>query len=88
MNTFSISNQLVLTLVITHLDYANAILIGTTEQNLNRLQRIQNLAAKVVCNKLKREDSASACLKELHWIPVRGRIEYKVLNLVLGTRIP
>ena len=75
------ANLLIVSLVITHLDYANSILIGITQTELKRLQKIQNIAAKMVCNK-KRYDSATACLRELHWLPVEQRIEYKILTLV------
>ena len=47
-----VCHQLVIALVITHLDYANAILIGISKQNISRLQRVQNMAAKTVCNRM------------------------------------
>ena len=74
-------HKLVLSLVITHLDYANSLLFGISDIHLNKLQRIQNAAAKTICNKGK-YDSATDCLRELHWLPVRARIEYKILTLV------
>ena len=77
-------HQLILSLVITHLDYANAILYGVSEANINRLQRIQNLAAKTVCNK-KRMDSATDCMVHLHWLPIKARIEFKLLLLVFNS---
>ena len=80
--TKSTCHQLVVTLVITHLDYANAILYGITETNLKQLQRIQDLAARVVCNKFHREISAKACREELHWLPIKARIEFKILITV------
>ena len=76
------ANQLILSLVVTHLDYANAILYGTSESNLRRMQRIQNIAAKVVCDRMGYMESARACLRELHWLPIRARIEFKILVLV------
>jgi len=32
------------------MDYCNSLLIGISEQNLDRLQRIQNKDAHIVCN--------------------------------------
>jgi hypothetical protein len=74
-------NTLVLGLVVVHLDYANGLLAGLPNVNVSRLQRIQNMAAKVVLRKRKR-DSATKCLKQLHWLPVHLRINYKILVTV------
>ena len=68
-------------LVLVHLDYSNAILSGLPETDKSRLQLVQNFAAKVVLGK-KKSDSSTACLRELQWLPVKVRIEYKVLLLV------
>ena len=70
---------LIVGLVISHLDYANSMLIGIPECELKRLQRVQNIAAKLVLNW---EYSAHECLKKLHWLPVRLRIKHKVLTLL------
>lgn len=72
---------LMLGLVISHLDFANALFACLPDVALNQLQRIQNIAAKIVLNKRKL-DSATACLRELHWLPVRFRIRFKILTLV------
>ena len=37
-----------LTMVISHLDYANAIMVGLPEKHIAKLQHVQNMAAKVV----------------------------------------
>ena len=68
-------------LVITHLDYCNSILVGLPEVSMNQMQRVQNLAAKVILGKLKME-SASECLMALHWLPIHSRINHKILTLV------
>ena len=70
---------LMLGLVITQLDYANALYIALPECHLQRLQRVQNIAAKIVLND---GDSSRSSLKRLHWLPVRQRIKHKVLTLV------
>lgn len=68
-------------LVLSHLDYSNAILAGLPKCSINKLQRVQNIAAKLVLNRHK-FDSSTECLKELHWLPIRLRIEYKIVILV------
>ena len=72
---------LVQSLVISHLDYCNAVFAGLPTSSLLPMQSIQNQAAKVVLQKRK-FDSASSCLKELHWLPIVKRIQFKVLCLV------
>ena len=61
-------NILCYALVLSHLDYSNGILINTV---LNKLQRIQNIAARLLLKK-GNYDSASNCLRELHWLPIRS----------------
>ena len=70
---------LILGLVITQLDYANALYIGLPECDLQKLQRVQNIAAKVVLNDV---DNSYNSLKRLHWLPINLRIKHKVLTLV------
>ena len=57
-------------LVLSHLDYANSLLGGLLKANIAKLQRIQNIAARIVLNKGK-YDSATSCLEQLHWLPIR-----------------
>ena len=45
------------------------------------MQRVQNLAAKVILGKSKME-SASECLLALYWLPIHSRIKHKILTLV------
>ena len=44
--------KLTISLVISHLDYTNAIPEGLLKVNLDTLQRLQNMAAKIVLNKV------------------------------------
>ena len=68
-------------LVIPHLDYCSSILVGLLDVSINPMQRVQNLAAKVILQKSKM-DSASECLLVLHWLPICSRINHKILTLV------
>ena len=76
--TVEVAHTLVLGIVISHLDYANALYINLPDVDINKLQRIQNIAAKLVLGSCK-YDSATECLHYLHWLPVRKRIQFKVL---------
>ena len=68
-------------LVLSQLDYCNAVYAGLPDVDLDKLQRIQNIAAKLVKGASK-FDSPRRCCEELHWLPVRARIRYKILCLV------
>ena len=79
--TMDACQTLVFGLVISHLDYANALYIGLPDCDTAKLQHAQNAAAKLVLNKTK-YDSATEALKELHWLPIRFRFIHKLLTLV------
>ena len=68
-------------LVICKLDYCNSLFYGINERYLKELQIIQNAAGKVVFG-LYKHDHVGDTLKELHWLPVRERIQFKILLLV------
>ena len=68
-------------LALSHLDFANFILAASPDNIIKILQRVQNMTAKVILGKNK-QDSASACLTKLHWLPIKEHIKHKVLTLV------
>ena len=74
----AITAQLVASFVLSRLDYCNVILAGLPDVSIRPLQRVLNTVARVVLGQGPR-DSATAALKELHWLPVRARVEYKLV---------
>ena len=80
LNQTAIS-ALVNSLVHSCLDYCNVLFTGIPAYNLIKLQRVQNYAARIV-TKSHRLTPSLGLLKELHWLPVRYRIKFKVLLLV------
>ena len=68
-------------LVNSHLDFCNGIFSNIPQYQLSRLQRIQNRAARIICN-AKYDQPAKPLLHSLHWLPVEARIQFKVLLLV------
>ena len=67
-------------IVLSHLDYANAILIGLPEVDIKKMQIVQNMAAKLVLHHSAME-SLTGSLRNLHWLPIRARIEHKLLTM-------
>ena len=67
--------------MLSKLDYCNSLYYGLNSDLLNRLQIVQNSAARLVFNKGK-YDHSSRLLFELHWLPVKERIKYKI-NLIV-----
>ena len=80
-----ITAQLVCSFVFTRLDYCNATLAGLPDTTLVRLQRVQNAAARLIMN-LKYDDHVTPALIELHWLPIKSRIIYKLCILMYKVR--
>ena len=62
--------------VSSRLDYCNSLFLCCTKSVIDRLQRIQNAAARLVL-RAKRSDSATPMLQQLHWLKIPERIEFK-----------
>ena len=75
------AHVLVRGLVTSHLDYCNAILAGLPKLLLKILQKVQNIAAKLVLG-YKKYNNSTVALKTLHWLAVKKRINFKILTLV------
>ena len=56
----------------------NSLLYGLPDLLLDKLQREQNAAARVVV-KVSRYNHVTQILESLHWLPVRYRIQYKII---------
>ena len=53
----------------------------TGRSYLNKPQKLQNLAAKLILSR-RRKDSAAEALRELHWLNVETRMTFKILLIV------
>jgi hypothetical protein len=73
-------------IVGSKLDYCNSLLYGATDKNISKLQLIQNNLARVVTMRRK-YDRITPILKDLHWLPVAKRIEFKICTLVYKVRL-
>ena len=72
--------KLVLSMITSGLDYCNATFAGVADEQISRMQKIQNNAARLILKKSKR-DHVTPLLKELHWLPVKYCIQYKLTTL-------
>ena len=86
----TVANTVACSIVSTRLDYCNSLLYRTSASNLQRLQRVQNTLARVVTG-TRKYDHIKPVLRELHWLPVAQRVQYKVALIthkVLSTSEP
>ena len=91
--TTAACKTLVHSLVTSRLDYGNAVLYGISDRLLHRLEMVQRRSTAKVVLWIRRGDrrSTTAALEQLHWLPVRYRIEYTILVIVfraLRDRMP
>ncbi len=75
---------LVQALVISRLDYYNALLAGLPSNTIKPLQMIQNAAARLVFNEPK-SAHVTPLFVSLLWLPVAARIQFKTLMLAYRT---
>ncbi len=75
---------LVQALVVSRLDYCNALLARLPSNTIKPLQMIQNAAARLVFNEPK-TTHVTPLFISLHWLPVAARIKFKTLMLAYRT---
>ena len=64
--------------ISSRIDYCNSLLYGLPACQLNKVQRIQNAAARIIFQEGK-YCHITPLLHSLHWLPVSYRIDYKIL---------
>jgi len=79
--TIDAAKLLVQAFITSRLDYCNPLLSGITESLYRRLQSVQNAAAWLTTG-TGGCDRITPVLKELHWLPVRQRVKFKLAVLV------
>ena len=65
-------------LVLSRLNYCKSILYSHPKQELDRLQRVQNTAARLI-TETKQYELINPTLRELLWLPVASRLIFKVI---------
>ena len=69
--------------ISSRLDYCNSLVTGVNDgllRPVRRLQSVQNAAALLVTG-TRRCEHITLALRQLHWLPVRQRIQYKLASL-------
>ena len=74
------TEKLIHTFITSRLDYCNALLCGLPSNAIAKLQRVQNAAVRVLL-RVPRYCHISPLLRDLHWLPVEFRINYKIIIL-------
>jgi len=75
------TKTLVQAFISYHLDYSNSLLDGISDGLLRRLQSVQNATARLVTS-ARRRDHIKLVLRQLHWLPVRQRVVFKIARLI------
>ncbi len=78
MLSMSNAEMLIHAFMISRLDYCNALLGGCSACLINKLQLVQNAAARVL-TRTRKYDHISPVLSTLHWLPIKHRIDFKIL---------
>ena len=76
--TLDSTRCLVHALVMGRVDYCNSLLYGLPRNNTNKLQRLQNMAARLITN-TPRFCQITPVLCQLHWLPISVRIKFNVI---------
>ena len=72
--------KLVNATITSRLDYCNSLMFGIPKELISQLQKRQNHAARVI-TKWRKYDHITPVLVDLHWLPVKQRIDFKILLL-------
>ena len=70
------TEKLVHAFITSKVDSANSLLYGLPKFLIDRLQNVQNFAARGVT---KKYDHIKPVLRQLHWLPISQRITYKIV---------
>ena len=75
------TEMLVHAVTSSRIDYCNSLFFNMPKDNIFKLQKVQNAAARLIARKRKR-DPISKTLAKLHWLNVESRIVFKMILLV------
>jgi len=76
-----VATRLVLALIMSRLDYCNSMLASLSLVMIAPLQCVQNAAARLIFE-LGTREHVTASLLQLHWLPVRWWVQFKLCCLM------
>ena len=82
--TMELAQTLACSLILSRIDYCNAVLHGAPTGTVPKLQRVQNNAARIVLQAPRRFHKP--LLHQLHWLPVQQWITYQLAVLTYKVR--
>jgi len=74
--TLDLAQTFACNLILSRIAYGNSVLYGARSGTIQKLQRVQSNAARIVLQ----------ALRTLHWLPVEQRINYKLAVLTFKTQ--
>ena len=77
------TKTLICAFVLSRIDYCNSLLAGSPKCLLDKLQRLQNNAARLIFRS-KKFDHVTPLLRPLHWLPISERIDYKLSTMAFS----
>jgi len=83
--TLDLAQTLACSLILSRVNYCNSVLHGAPSSAIQKLQRVQNNAARNVLLVPRRSD-VNSLLQTLHWLPVEHCINYKLAVLTFKTQ--
>ena len=69
-------------MILSRIDYCNGLFVGLPENLINKLQKVENACVRFLFGKkIHRFNHVTPYLKEVHFLPVKHRIDYKIALL-------
>ena len=85
------TKTLVSSLVLSGLGYCNALLAGSPQVLLDKIQRVIKCSARLIY-KASKSAHFTPLLIDLHWLPISSRIQYKIaltcFHIISGSTAP
>ncbi len=78
MLSMSNAEMLIHVFMTSRLDNCNDLLGGISARLINKLQMVQNAAARVL-SRTRKYEHISPVLSTMHWLPIKHRIDFKIL---------
>ena len=76
------TEQRVHALVTSRLNMGNSLLYGLPDLQIKHLSRLQNITATII-TRTKPTEYITPVLRDLHWLPIKDRIIFKILILAI-----